>query len=122
MNNLYVVAGLSMLITFSVAYHYATVNTLEKKLLKVQKDLADEIVKSTLYKSALDLQSLEIEHLRVDVNTSKTKLEQWKALPTQIRYETIYKYIPKQVILERGDCNDTKMLIDSIRAIDFNSL
>jgi hypothetical protein len=77
---------------------------------------------SNEYKSALDLQSLEIEHLRVDVNTSKTKLEQWKALPAQIRYETIYKYIPKQVILERGDCNDTKMLIDSIRAIDFNSL
>ena len=50
------------------------------------------------------------------------ELEEWEALPPEIRYNTIYKYMPKEVIVERGDCNDTKNLIDSIRTIDFSKL
>ena len=120
MNNLYVLAGLSMLITFSVAYHYVTINALEKKLLKVQKDLADEIAKSTLYKSSLDTQSAHIESVREDY---EMKIEEYKAFTPKVKYRVIYRDVVRDINLTKeSSCEDVKNIIDSVRAIDFSSL
>lgn len=63
--------------------------------------------------TAFDAQSAIIESQRVDLNKSMDKLDKWKALPPEIRYETIYKRIPGWVEIKRSNCDDVKAILNS---------
>ena len=117
----YVSAGLALLLVGTGVYNKIEVSGLENDIAKGEVSLAQCKYQTSVYKFALGLQTDKIEALRVDYNASVTKLEEWKSKPPKVRYETIYKYIPKIEYI-KGDCNDTKMLINSIGTIDYNDL
>lgn len=61
-------------------------------------------------KQGIKTQNDMIEKLEIDVQKAK---EKWEKKPPR----TVY--IPADVNITRGDCNDTKNIINAIRNIDF---
>ena len=110
------------LVTIVTTYHLTAVNGLNKQVDKLADGLKVCEASNSKSNDALNTQTAYIIELEVDYKTNVQELEEWEALPPEIRYNTIYKYMPSEVIVERGDCNDTKNLIDSIRTIDFSKL
>jgi len=117
----YVSGGLALLLIGSGLYNKVEVSGLENDVAKTQIELLECKSQSRLYKLSLNNQTKMIEALRVDYNVSIMQLEEWRIKPPEFRYETIYKYIPKIEYI-KGDCNDTKALINSISTINYNSL
>lgn len=93
----------------------------EAQLADKDKTILQTKVQATLYKSSLDIQTVKIQAIAVDYNKSIAELDMWKNKPAEVKYEVIYKYIPKLQYV-KGECNDTKELIDSINYIDYNLL
>ena len=87
-----------------------------------RNQLIETKASESMLKSALATQTAAIDAITVDRDASVEALNKWKALPVEVKYVEVYKYIPLDVNLTRGDCNDTKKLIDSIRSIDLNRL
>jgi len=117
----YVSGGLALLLIGTGVYNKLEVSGLENEVSKMQIELLECKSQAELYKVSLNNQTKAIEALRVDYNTSVIELEEWKIKPPEFRYETIYKYIPKIEYI-KGDCNDTKELINSISTINYNNL
>ena len=62
----------------------------------------------------LDNQNKALESIRVDRDNKLKELEYIKSLPPEIKYQTIYKEIPK--ILEKSDeCEDIKEVLNSLK-------
>jgi len=117
----YISGGLALMLVGTGIYNKIEVSGLENDVAKTHIELLECKSQSRLYKLSLDSQTEAIEALRVDYNASVVKLEEWKSKPAGIRYRTIYKHIPK-IEYVKGDCNDTKLLIDSISTINYSDL
>lgn len=118
----YLSAGLGVaLFALGLAYYIETAS-LERDLALSQRDYADCKTERNGFIAALEFQSQEIMDLAVDYNASMNDLEIWRNKTPEVKYEKIYKYIPQEINLTRGECNDTKQLIDAIRHIDFSEL
>ena len=117
----YISGGLALLLVGTSVYNKIEVSGLENEKVNIQLELSDCKAQSSLYKMSLDDQTAIIELVRVDYQASLLELEEWRKKPEVVKYETIYKYIPK-VEYVKGDCNDTKLLIDSIGNINYNDL
>jgi hypothetical protein len=50
--------------------------------------------------------------MRIDLVSSKAKLDSWKLLPAKIKYEVIYRDVVKENNLT-GACDEVKTLINS---------
>ena len=62
----------------------------------------------------LDNQNKALESIRIDRDNRLKELEYIKSLPPEIKYQTIYKEIPK--ILEKSDkCEDIKEVLNSLK-------
>lgn len=117
----------SVLVVF-VIYHNVVVTKYDIKISGLMLDvsnLQNEVLvgknNTDICKVALNKQTEDTNKLKVDYAENVKELEKWKALPPKIKYNTIYKTVYK-ADYSKGDCNDTKALIDSIRNIDYNSL
>jgi len=117
----YLSGGLALLLLGTGIYNKIEVSGLETTVAESQLELSDCKTQARLYKVSLDEQTSLIELTRVDYEQSLLELEEWRTKPATVRYETIYKYIP-EIEYVKGDCNDTKILIDSIGNIDYNNL
>ena len=118
----YLSAALGVAILALGSGYYIETTSLERDLALSQRDYADCKIERNGFISALEFQSQEITELEVDYNSSIIDLEMWRSKPPDIKYKTVYKYIPQEVNLTRGECNDTKQLIGAIRHIDFSEL
>lgn len=62
----------------------------------------------------LDNQNKALESIKIDRDNKLKELEYIKSLPPEIKYQTIYKEIPK--ILEKSDeCEDIKEVLNSLK-------
>ena len=63
---------------------------------------------------SLDNQNKALESIRIDRDNKLKELEYIKSLPPEIKYQTIYKEIPK--ILEKSDkCEDVIDVLNSLK-------
>lgn len=53
------------------------------------------------------------------IEAQRLKIKNFKPVTVT---EVVTEYIPKYVNVERGDCNDTKNMLDVIRTIDINNI
>jgi len=98
------------------------IDNLENNIKDIQLLLAQSQVKATTYKSALEKQNIYIENMKINLKKKNDELSEWKAKPEKIRYNVIYKTIPADTNLTRGNCDDTENVIDAIRTINLNDL
>lgn len=117
----YVSGGLALLLVGTGVYNKLEVSGLENEAAMIKTELIECKYRSNAYKLSLNNQTKAIEALRVDYNISLVELEEWRVKPPKFRYKTIYEYIPKIEYI-KGDCNDTKELINSISTINYNIL
>ena len=94
---------------------------LTDKVSTLQIEIANADRNTASCKLALAESSNALVSIKADYNNSVAKLNSWKKLPAEIRYNTIYKTITK-VDYAKGECNDTKELISSISNINYNDL
>ena len=117
----YVSGGLALLLVGTGIYNKIEVSGLESDVSDAKLELSKCINQSNLYKMSLDEQTKLIELVRVDYQGSLLELDKWRNKPEKVKYETVYVYIPK-IEYKKGDCNDTKLLIDSIGNINYSDL
>ena len=86
----------------------------DNALIKIGTHLANE----TTLKASISSQNVEIESLEIDRVKNVKELEEWKNKPPKVKYEVVYKEFKGA----SNDCNDTKIFLDSISDINFNSL
>ena len=124
----YVTAGLAVTMLVMFIYFKSTISVLEAdrdRLAKDVKSLQIDVINAdrntAVCKLALESQTKDIEILRVDYNNSVAALDNWKSQPAEIRYNTVYKTITK-VDYSKGECNETKELINNISNINYADL
>ena len=83
------------------------VSNLKLKIAVLEKDKIE-------LNFALDNQNKALESIRIDRDNRLKELEHIKSLPPEIKYQTIYKEIPK--ILEKSDkCEDVIDVLNSLK-------
>ena len=83
------------------------VNDLKLKIANLEKEKIE-------LNYVLENQNKAIEKVQTDRDLKIKELEDYKALPPQIKYQTIYKEIPK--IIEKSDeCEDIKEVLNSLK-------
>ena len=103
-------------------YTYMTVNGLKLELSETRVSVVTAKADYNMCRSAVGKQNNKIAAVQVDYSEAVKKLDQWKAKPVEIRYNTIYKYIPRKVVENEDTCENIKLYIDAIRHIDYNGL
>jgi chromosome segregation ATPase len=84
----------------------------DSTIATLQKDLLHEKTQNILHETAIDSQNKQIEDMRIDLVSSKAKLDEWKKLPPRVKYEVIYRDVVKENNLT-GACDEVKTLINS---------
>lgn len=83
------------------------VSNLKLKIAVLEKDKIE-------LNFVLDNQNKALESIRIDRDNKLKELEHIKSLPPEIKYQTIYKEIPK--ILEKSDkCEDVIDVLNSLK-------
>ena len=86
---------------------YNFISNLKLKIAVLEKDKIE-------LNFILDNQNKALESIRIDRDNKLKELEYIKSLPPEIKYQTIYKEIPK--ILEKNDkCEDIKEVLNSLK-------
>ena len=99
-----------LVIIVFVLYLFTLSNYISNLKLKIANLEKDKIELSFV----LDNQNKALESIRVDRDNKLKELEYIKSLPPEIKYQTIYKEIPK--ILEKSDeCEDIKEVLNSLK-------
>jgi len=111
----------SILVVTGIAF-YITVLNLQNDLLKEQKLTSDCRLEKEGFEGALYLQSKEILDQETDRKVLVEDLEKWKTKPSSERYKVLYNKLKKEVNLKRGDCNDTKNILNAISTIDYSDI
>ena len=94
------------------------IKDLKITLLKTQNSLVNEKRQSSLYRTALDNQTKQIEQLEAHTKLANAKLQKWKSQPAKVKYKVIYKTRE----IKSNDCKDIKSTLNAIRTIDYSSL
>ena len=118
----YVSGALGAMLLMLGIYTYMTVNGLKLELADTQTDVVVAKADYNMCRASVDEQNGKIEKLGVDYDGAVKKLSEWKKKPAEIRYNTIYKYISREVVNNEESCENTKRAIDAIRHIDFSGL
>ena len=104
--NILVLLGVIGLILYFFTLN-SYVSNLKLKISVLEKDKIE-------LKFVLDNQNKALESIRLDRDNRLKELEYIKSLPPEIKYQTIYKEIPK--ILEKSDkCEDIKEVLNSLK-------
>ena len=120
-----VVIFLVALLLSSSTYFYFEKLSFKEEIKKTQKLLSEEQTSRVLGELQADTclkrvsaQNQSILELEINHKSAMSKLDEWKALPPRVKYETIYKI--KEV--KSNDCEDIKGVLDDARTIDFSRL
>jgi len=105
-------------------------NVLEDEISNLKKDnihLGQKVGslkrQSASLESFINSQNTQIRVLEVDYNNSIVELNEWKNKPIEVKYKTLYEYLPTKIIkVKTNDCNTTNIILDAIRNIDYNSI
>ena len=88
--------------------------TLDRYIGNLKLKIADLEKDKIELNFVLDNQNKALESIRIDRDNKLKELEYIKSLPPEIKYQTIYKEIPK--ITEKSDeCEDIKEILDSLK-------
>ena len=75
------------------------------------------------FEATIDTVNAKIELLATNEAKAIKDLEEWKSKPAEIKYETIYKTIPKEVIkYKEGNCEDGLELNRAIAEMKYEDL
>ena len=118
----YIAAGAAALFAGTIITYEINVNGLEKDLLACGKEKAELQLSVEKFRDALTVQNKAIDNLKIDYDLAIIELEDWKSKPAEVKYKYIYETVVKEINVTRGDCNDTTLLIESIKHIDFSQL
>ena len=125
----YVIAGLSVTMLVMFIYFKSAISVLEAdrdRLAEDVKSLQIDVINAdrntAVCKLALSEQTKDIEVLKIDYVKNVAELDKWKSMPPEIRYNTVYKTITKKVDYSKGECNETKELINNISNINYVDL
>ena len=122
----YVSATLVMTILGVYAVMSNTIGTLKTKNSELKTELATALYRNGLkdinirdMNFSITTQNIEIDRLKIDY---EAKILEYESREPDIIYKTIVKRVPVDTNITRGNCEDTKNVIDAISTIDFNSL
>lgn len=98
------------------------VSSLENDLLVAQKETLVYQKESIRKDSALDLQTLQVESLKVRNDKALETLAEWNDKPVEVKYHEIIKYLPSKAIIQRNSCEDIKTYFSSTEGINLDNL
>lgn len=111
--------GLSVLYFFRIEFFKGVVSGLEDDIVELKLDLRSvEINKFRLEASIDELNKITTENA-IDAYEKNLELDAWKAKPEKIRYNTIYKYLDRNITFKDESCENTRTVIDAIRNAKF---
>lgn len=112
--------GLGLLITAITCTVW--IMSLQKDVLEAKNEKHVCSLEKQGFESALYIQSEEILEQAAEHKQSQNQLRIWKEKPPSIKYKILYKSLPKDTNLTRGNCNDTKNILNTIRNIDYSDI
>ena len=122
----YVSAGLVMLILGLYAIMNNTISSLRLEVTNVRAELAVALHRNSIkdinlrdMNRSISVQNTKIQSIKVDY---EAKILEYKNRKPDVVYKTIVKTAPVDTNITRGNCEDTKNIINAISTIDFNSL
>lgn len=120
--NTYLNAILGVILVGVITYYHIKTTTLKLELTKAEQHSLVLSVNNDTLKQTITDNNKRLEELSTKMTQSKAQLAEWKAKPEQVKYETIYKYIPKYIDVKKDDCETTKSVINAVRNINFDEL
>ncbi len=120
----YISAAVGVALLGTVGFYKLKISNLENDISVMEKAAVVKQFEYSDCKKSIKLQNETIAKMNDIVIVKTDKLNNWKAKPPEIRYNTVYKkmYIYVDRNNTTGECNETKSIIDGIRTIDFNSI
>ena len=118
----YISGVLVVAIIFLSSYGYGKIEGLKEQVVVLQSKLHKAKLLSKQYEIVITRQNMAVKNISADYNRTMKELEEWKTKPPEIRYNTIYKYIPRKVVESEDSCENTKNYLDAVRSIDINKL
>ena len=118
----YIIGGLGILLLILGIFSYMRVSSLENDLLVAQKETLVYQKESIRKDSALDLQTLQVESLKVRNDKALETLAEWNDKPVEVKYHEIIKYLPSKAIIQRNSCEDIKTYFSSTEGINLDNL
>lgn len=103
-------------------YTYMTVNGLKLELSETRVSVVTAKADYNMCRDTVSKQNEKIDAVKVEYGEAVKKLDEWKAKPAEIRYNTIYKYVPRKVVENEDTCENIELYIDAVRHIDYNGL
>jgi len=114
-----------LLVVTTIYYEFKTsgyevdIKTLEGDISVISMKSSENRNNYTKCKRELKLSNARVDSLEGDVVKVTDELEVWRNKPAVIKYK--YR-LPEDINMTRGDCNETKRLLDAIRTIDLNTI
>lgn len=102
------------------------IGVLEGKVEARQIEMLEWRNQAVQFKSSIQRQNQLIDIQKAEYDALLAEYEDWKGQPVEVKYETVNKYITvykdRNVTVEKGECRDTKNVIDGIKLIDFSAI
>lgn len=114
-------ALMASLVLLSV-YSYTRIGGLKLGLSEVRQELLLATFNGKQCSASLKHQNNVIEEVKIDYESRLAELKAWEDKPAEIRYNTIYKYIDREVIKNEDSCENTKAVISGVRSINYDKL
>lgn len=118
----YIIGFLGAVLVALGGYAYVTISGLKLELSENQAKMVVALTNAESCSKEVEKQNKLVDSLKADREDAIRKYEEWKKKPKKIRYNTVYKYIPKEVIRHEDSCENTKHMLDAVRNIDFDQL
>ncbi len=120
----YIAMAVAAVMAGTIGFYKFTISELEAEVALLQKSAVVTKFNYDDCKRSIDTQNKAVTAMNDIIIEKTNKLDNWKAKPAEIRYNTIYKDI--YIYVDRnnttGECNETKNVIDGIRHIDFSNI
>ena len=118
----YITYGLSIAMVVGAIYYQSEISKLNYAIDSLKKDVIISEVNGQRLRKSIHAQNKEIHSQSVELDKNKAMLEEWKNKPAELRYKVIYKNIPTYIDTKEESCENTEIIIDAVRSIDFSSL
>jgi hypothetical protein len=119
--NAYIYTALGAMALLYVGMSEIKKNNLVKEVKQLESDLAYSKFNNSQCLSSITKQNKDIDSYKLDLETKRKELDEWKSKPTKVRYETIYRDVIKDNNLT-GECDEVKDIINNVSSINLNSL
>lgn len=120
----YVYFAVALAFVGTIGFYKITIGNLEAEVALLERSAVVKEFSLDDCKKAIKIQNSAIASMNDVIVEKKEKLDNWKAKPAEIRYNTVYEkiYVYVDKNSTTGKCDELKNVIDGIRLIDFSNL